>query len=605
MDRKSIIIVVACFALLLLWSSVIVPKLWPPKPAPPGSTNLVENTQTVARITGTNAAVAPEQPAVAVAPPRPRTFVQTNVPEELLVVTNRDARYTFTSYGGGLKLVELVHYPETVSSRGGKLSGTNRVATLNTQAPLPTLAILDGPAVQGDGIFDLTPIPDGVRAEKTLPNGLTLVKEFTLETNYLVNASVRLENHSTNALSLPPQEWVVGTATPMNPLDRGVGEGLLWYNGENSKEIGAGWFANRTLGCLPGTPRTDYRADQTNIVWAAVHNQFFTLVVMPQKPAQDVAAHKIDLPPPTPEEIRKNSRINKSPEGFETSLVYPAVTIQPNQSLQRRFFIFAGPKEYRTLARIAARFENNVDLVMGFHGFFGFFSKGLLLGMNWLHYILSFSYGWAIVAITILIKLVFWPLTRASTRSMKRMQALQPQMKELQAKYKDDPAKMNKKLMEFMKENKVSPLGGCLPMALQIPVFFGFYRMIQSAIELRGAHWLWVRDLSRPDTLFMIPGINFPFNLLPLLMGATMLWQARLTPPSPGMDPMQQKIMRYMPLMFLVILYNFSAGLTLYWTVNNLLTIVQTKLTRTQTTPAPPSTPPPAPALTRPKKKRK
>jgi len=143
--------------------------------------------------------------------------------------------------------------------------------------------------------------------------------------------------------------------------------------------------------------------------------------------------------------------------------------------------------------------------------------------------------------------------------------------------------------MEFMREHKVSPLGGCLPMLLQIPVFFGFFMMIRSAIELRGAGFLWVTDLSQPDTLFYLGG--FPINLLPLLMGATMLWQARLTPPSPGMDPTQQKLMRYMPLMFMVFLYNYSAALTLYWTTQNLLTILQTKLTKTKepatATPAP------------------
>jgi YidC/Oxa1 family membrane protein insertase len=184
-------------------------------------------------------------------------------------------------------------------------------------------------------------------------------------------------------------------------------------------------------------------------------------------------------------------------------------------------------------------------------------------------------------------------------------------MNALREKYKDDPVKMNRKMMEFMKEHKVSPLGGCLPMVLQIPVFFGFYRMIQSAIELRGAPWLWVGDLSQPDTLFIvsgmgfvpffgIPGVGLPVNLLPLIMGVTMLWQARLTPPSPGMDPMQAKIMRYMPLLFMVFLYNFSAGLTLYWTVQNLLTIAQTKLTKTVQEPAAPG-----PVLTPPQKKRK
>ena len=137
-------------------------------------------------------------------------------------------------------------------------------------------------------------------------------------------------------------------------------------------------------------------------------------------------------------------------------------------------------------------------------------------------------------------------------------------------------------------------MGGCLPMLLQLPVFFGFFTMVRSAIELRGASFLWACDLSKPDTLFIIPGLNFPFNPLPLLMGVTMLWQARLQPPSPGMDPAQQKIMKYMPLMFLFILYNYSAGLTLYWTTQNLLTIAQMKLTKAKDgTAAPAATPAP------------
>ena len=182
--------------------------------------------------------------------------------------------------------------------------------------------------------------------------------------------------------------------------------------------------------------------------------------------------------------------------------------------------------------------------------------------------------------ITVIIKVLFWPLTAASTRSMKRMQALAPEMAALKEKYKDDMQKFTQKQWELYRKHKVSPMSGCLPMAIQMPVFIGFFTMIRSAIELRGAHFLWIADLSKPDTLFMIPGTHFPFNLLPLLMGGAMLWQSHLTPPSPGMDPTQAKIMRYMPLMFLVFLYNYSSGLALYWTVNNVLTIVQTKLTK-------------------------
>jgi YidC/Oxa1 family membrane protein insertase len=151
-------------------------------------------------------------------------------------------------------------------------------------------------------------------------------------------------------------------------------------------------------------------------------------------------------------------------------------------------------------------------------------------------------------------------------------------------------------MSEFWKEHKINPMSGCLPMLLQMPIFFGFFFMIRTAIELRGVPFLWVHDLSKPDTLYVIKGLTFipfgistqeglPINLLPLLMGVTMLWQARLTPMSPGMDPAQAKMMKYLPAIFILFLYNYSAGLALYWTVQNLLSVLQTKLTRVEPTP--------------------
>jgi YidC/Oxa1 family membrane protein insertase len=599
MDRKSIIILVACFLLLFSWP-LLVNKIYPPKPLPPGQTNVL----TTPLLTTNGSPTSTSAPAIFEAPTKPRSTVNTSMPEQLLEITNADAHYTFTSYGGGLKLIELLHYPESVSTRREQRSHTNRVATLNTFAPNPTLAILDGEAVQGDGIYTLTQTPTGgVRAEKTLTNGLTLVKEFELSTNYLLLSTVRFENRTDQTLSLPAQEWVVGTATPMNAQDNGAAEGLIWYNGTKAQDIvGANYFSSRGFACTPRVPPDEFRGGQSNVVWAAVHNQFFALAVMPQEASLQTVMRRVPLPRPSEEEARNDTRIVKEPMGFEGTLVYPAITLAPHQHLQRQLGIFAGPKEYRTLATISSAFNNNIDAIMGFGGFFGFFSKGLLLGMNTLHHSLGLPYGWAIVAITIIIKVVFWPLTQASTRSAKRMQALQPQIKALQEKYKDDPVKQQRKMMEFWKENKINPMSGCLPTLIQMPVFIGFFYMIRSAIELRGAPWLWVNDLSRPDTLFLIPGLNFPFNLLPLIMGVTMLYQARLTPPSPGMDPAQARIMRYMPLMFMVFLYNFSAGLTLYWTVQNILSIVQTKLIRNL-----PETSPPvqAPVLTAPSKKRK
>ena len=584
MDRKSIIVIAACLGTLVLWVTVVIPKFTPPRTALPA---------------GTNAAASQPAPAASAAPAVLATpaasaaafIAHPGAPEELLVVTNENARYIFTTHGGGLKEIELVRYPEEISRQHQKPPLPSNLASLNTHVPVPVLALAGDAAVQGDGVFALTRTAGGVHAEQLLPNGLRIVKEFELSTNYLLHATARLENTSAQPLALAPQQWVIGAPTPMDPDDKGQAMGLMWHDGAKKQEITEAWFDNRYLGCFPGTPRTRYEAGASNVVWAAVQNQFFALITMPAEPAQQIVSEQITLPRQL---TGPNSFSNSAPlKSFETMLVYPAVTLVPGGVVERRFDFFAGPKEYQTLARIADRFKNEVDLVMGFGGFFGFFAKALLLGMNWLHDVLSLSYAWAIIAITIIIKLLFWPLTQASTRSMKRMQALQPQMKLIQEKYKEDPVKMNKKVMEFYKENKVSPLGGCLPMLLQMPVFFGFVFMVRTAIELRGASFFWIADLSKPDTLFNIPGLDFipvigvpgmglPFNLLPLLMGATMLWQAHLTPPSPGMDPAQQKMMRYMPLMFMVFFYNNSAGLALYWTVSNLLTILQTKMIKTE-----------------------
>jgi len=601
MDRKSIAVVVACVILLVLWQAVIVPKFWPNKPLPPGATNALNSAQSPLGTNAPPAAPAPGTPTPSITTSATQLVVNTNTPEQLIVVTNENplntnenARYTFTSYGGGLKLVELLHYPETVPSWRNKHAKTGGLASLNTYTPSPTLAIL-GNGVQGDGVFTLTRTATGVRAEKTLSNGLVIVKDFSPTTNFLVTTSVWLENSSTQSLSLPAQEWTVGTATPMNPDDRGVRYlGVMWSIGDSTHDmIGPSYFSTRGFACMPRTPPAEYRVAQTNIDWAAVHNQFFTLAVVPHDPASGLVVRQTDLP-----RLENDEPQMYSSNGYTASLIYPAMTLSATQTVQRQFVMYIGPKEYRTLSRVASELNNNLDAIMGF-GWFGFFSKPLLLAMNFLHAVVKIPYGWVIVVLTILLRVVFWPLTAAGTRSMKRMQVLQPQIKAIQDKYKDDPMKAQKKTMEFWKENKINPMGGCLPALVQMPVFIGFYRMIASAIELRGAHFLWVPDLSRPDTLFLIPGINFPFNLLPLLMVGVMVWQAHLTPPSPGMDPAQQRMMRYMPAIFLVFLYNYSSGMALYMFVSTLLGIVQTKLTKTQ--PATAATP----ALTPPPKKKK
>jgi YidC/Oxa1 family membrane protein insertase len=578
MDRTGIIVVTLCVVLLGLWF-IEQQKNYPhPRPQPVANTNPT-TTAAAQTVTANSNAVSPPPNVV------PVHVFDTNTPEELRVITNARARYTFTSRGGGLKSVELLDYPETVSPRWKKKVAKDGVATLNLRAPVPVLAILGDASLVGDGNFTLTQTADGVRAEKTLTNGLRLSKEFHLSSNYLVNASVRLENVSDQLFTLPAQEWVVGTAAAMGPDDGGMNDGAMWFDGKSMQDQLVGWFSGGGFACIRSAPRSEYLAGSNNVVWVAAHNQFFALMAMPKEPGAQIVARLVNLPPFPNVEPMPGA---PAPQGIQTALVYPTATLAAHQAVERQIVLFVGPKEYRLLARIGDQFQNQADLVMNFGKYLGFFAKALLLAMNWVHDVTRAGYGLTIVLITVTIKVLFWPLTAASTRSMKRMQVLAPEMAALKEKYKDDMQKFTQKQWELYRKHKVSPMSGCLPMAIQMPVFIGFFTMIRSAIELRGARFLWIADLSKPDTLFMISGTNFPFNLLPLLMGGSMLWQSHLTPPSPGMDPAQAKIMRYMPLMFLVFLYNYSSGLALYWTVNNVLTVVQTKLTKMHQAPVSP-----------------
>jgi YidC/Oxa1 family membrane protein insertase len=199
--------------------------------------------------------------------------------------------------------------------------------------------------------------------------------------------------------------------------------------------------------------------------------------------------------------------------------------------------------------------------------------------MNFLYRYIP-NYGIAIIILTILIKILFWPLGTKSYKSMNEMKKLQPLMTEIREKYKDDKKRMNEEVMGLYKTYKINPLGGCLPMVAQIPVFFALYQMLYGAIELRHAPFMgWINDLSAPDRLFefgfSIPFMDPPYGIpvLTIVMGATMLIQQKLQPPAG--DPTQAKMMMMMPVVFTVIFINFSSGLVLYWLVNNILSIAQ------------------------------
>ena len=589
MDRKGIGILLVAFALMLGWPA-LVNRFYPPSAKPKLGTNAVIATASTTSNTAPQTGATSSIPATALqsvpSPTSPPAQVLSATAGQTLVLENAQVRATFTSLGGGLRRVDLKEYPAVIAR--GKKEGAQASAdvALNDPAFSPAFVHAGISGLGTDQEFQLTQREGVVIAQKDLPDGLRVVKEYRLASNYVFQVTIRHENRGNRSVALPPGEMVVGTASTSDRHETGDWLGAYWYNGTAAEHVDMAWFANRFMGCIPGVPRTEYVAGASNVVWTAVHNRFFTMITIPDHPADRVVVRDFALPKPIPAERQADGRLNPDPKAYQASLLLAGGTIAPGQSLEQRFSFYAGPKEYFTLSRMRL----GLEAVMDFSGFTGFFAKALLLSLNGLHQFIP-SYGWAIVVLTILIKVLFWPLTAISTRSMKRMQAIQPELQAIREKFKNDPAKVQEKTMECMKRHKVNPAAGCLPMLIQFPVFIGFFFMLRTAIELRGASFLWVSNLAEPDTLFTIPnmgwvpflgvvGVGLPFNLLPLLMGSTSLWMSSLTPPSPQMDPVQQKMMKYMPVFFVAFLYNYSSGLTLYWTVQNLLSILQTKITR-------------------------
>ena len=295
-----------------------------------------------------------------------------------------------------------------------------------------------------------------------------------------------------------------------------------------------------------------------HIGWVAELDRYFLSAIIPQEPRE--AAMKLAKPA----------------EVLRTTYVDPSGPVPAKAERTYKYTVYFGPKSLKALKPVAADLTRVVDF-----GFFDIVAKPLLYAMNFMYRFIP-NYGVVIIIITIIVKILFWPLSNKSYESMSQMKKLQPKMAEIKAKYKNDKTQMNKEMMNLYKLYKVNPLGGCLPMILQIPVFFGFYKMLYQAIELRHApFWLWINDLSAPDRLFRfditIPLMAPPYGIpvLTLVMGASMFFQQKMSPP-PG-DPTQAKMMMLMPIFFTFIFINFPSGLVLYWLVNNILSMVQQK----------------------------
>ena len=290
------------------------------------------------------------------------------------------------------------------------------------------------------------------------------------------------------------------------------------------------------------------------ILWQVIAMKYFAIILKPEKIA----------------EFSKVWADGKPVKNMYGMVKTATEKLDPGAIATFNFKVYSGPQYYNALKSYKSGFEEILSL-----GFFGIFKLWLLLALQWVHKLFG-NYGWAIVIVTMAIKLIFTPLTHISFESMKKMQQIQPKMKSIQERYKDDKAKQHKETMELYKKYKVNPMAGCLPMLIQIPIFIAFYQILSQTVELKGAPFIWwIKDLSEPDKLFTlsftIPFLGNGINILPLLMVGSMVWQQELTPQTAA--PEQQQIMRIMPIFMGFIFYNLPSGLVLYWFLNNMLSI--------------------------------
>ena len=304
--------------------------------------------------------------------------------------------------------------------------------------------------------------------------------------------------------------------------------------------------------------------------WACVNNQFFVNLLRPESDITDLRVWG--------ESIQSNvDEYGQEILGISGSLSFPLGILQPHEAKEFAFSLYAGPKDYVELSKLSSEQKK----VMQF-GVFWWISEPLSWSLNKLSSIFG-SYGLGIIFLTIIVKLILWPLTAQATRSQKKMQALQGPLAKLREKHKGSPQKLNQEMMKFYKEHKVNPFAGCWPILIQIPIFLGMFWMLRSAAELYGQEFLWANDLSEQDSVVMLHG--FSINILPIFMVLTQWYQMRLNPMQlgPEMSEAQRinaKMMRFMPFMFLVFLYFFSSALVLYWTIQNIMTILQTLMTK-------------------------
>lgn len=472
--------------------------------------------------------------------------------QKLFLLGNEQVSLTFSSIGGRLIRAELLQYDEE------NREGSPHVV-LET-GDLLNLSWPDLPAVT----FDSGEAKDGVLTLTGTVKGATLVRTVTLEPDYRL--TVRDAFTSDGSVTLPAYTVDAGAFFLGKEAGDVLGADALadgeskpeYYESSLGKLLGAG---SAFLGCGTSTSTVGLPLSKTTPLeglqsWVALKDRFFVTLLQPPSAVPATLTVARDAA----SSVLKVNRVS-------AAYAYPAVTLRPNVPYTVTSRLYVGPKK---LSHLNA-FGSHAARVMDF-GFFSWVCVLLLPILNFFYAIIP-NYGVAILLLTLLVRVVFWPLTHKSTVSMRKMSAIQPEIKALREKFKDNPQKVQQETFRLYREHQVNPFSSCLPLLIQIPIFIALFTVLRSAVELRFASFLWISDLSQPENLFagILP---VPLNILPILTAVTMGLQTHLSP-STG-DPAQKKMMTWMmPIMLLFMFYSMPSALCLYWTVSQGLSILQ------------------------------
>ena len=489
--------------------------------------------------------------------------------EELATLSNEKVSFVFTNIGGGIKTAVFQNEFE-VGSKTSKveinrfhIGGIGTLAGAGETLENMMFSKIDAESVEGKKVVYSATLPSGIIAKKIY--SLNEGKEAGAP--YLIDLELRFENPTGIAVNLSQWSLFLGEASPLYHAEVPQQTGYFWRDNDtihftDGSSFKGGWFSSAKS--IAGSPTN------TPIQFAGVTNQFFATVIQPKETALTsmwARSSQVTLP----SDARPVTSVNGG-------LRLPALQLNAASSTALGYRIFIGPKHNPMLRKMDSSLGQGWGDVMQY-GWFWWVSRPLNWLLNTFHHIINnispkWAWGLAIILLTITVRTAIWPLHAKSTHTMKRMAKLQPEMAKLKEKYGDDPNKLNTEMMGLYRKFGINPLGGCLPMLIQIPIFFGFYRMLQYAVELRGQGVLWVDDLSQPDTIWHFAGI--PLNLLPIVMAITSFLQIQMTPKTG--DKMQQRIIMLMPFMFFFFCYNFASALALYWTTQNIFSIGQTWL---------------------------